>query len=516
MLRSLWYYPILLLMLLLAGCDRGPGPEVLQQDLQDRLDSHFHEDLFAVHTFKRIGSAPFSDIESGVSGVFVYYDAELQFRQDYSLAQWRGLNLGTLAFAIGATEAGVAGFQSGGNSRGDLLRVHGRFAYAPGDKGAGDTRGWVALDKKAKAPPPGHVDAVPAQHGRGPALVLEDARALLAVAPDTTLNSHNKVIVEELGNSVNRIDIRLARLDNKMTLGTGPVSGTYYSFGKALSRYAEQQGVGMFGAESVGSVDNATRLQAGKLDFGLVQSDVAALLHQGILSQGLFPSTDLRAVASLWPEAVHLLTLEGSGINSVYDLSQRRIAIGKRGSGSRINAVLIAMAALDQIEDIPIALEIDLAKAIRQMERGEIDALFLTEAVPAPAIQALAARRSDLRFISLPDAVLQRLTFKHFSYYPLTVAARTYPGQTEPFTTLGLAAAMMTNVHEPDGNVESMLDLLLSGDDALARRDYRAAFITLATMQLALEVPLHPAAERFYRRHAEASVKELGADTEVP
>jgi hypothetical protein len=252
-------------------------------------------------------------------------------------------------------------------------------------------------------------------------------------------------------------------------------------------------------------VENASRLQAGRLDFGLVQTDVAQLLYQGMFKQGLFPSKDLRAVASLWPEAVHLLTLEGSGIRQLEDLRQRRIAVGQRGSGSRINAALIGVAAALQSDTFPRIREIDLSRAIAQLERGEIDALFLTEALPAPAIQVLASRRSDLRFVPLPAELIRQLSSEHFAYYPLTVAARTYPGQTEAFTTLGLAAALMTNVHVADEAVESMLQLLLSGGDVLARNYYRAAFITRETMRLGLAVPLHPAAERFYQRYDEAA-----------
>ena len=484
------------LFMLLAACSRGPGPELVEQQLQLRLDTHFQQDLFTIYSFSRTGSAPFHNIETGISGVYVYYDAQLQFQQDYSLTDWKGLNLGTMAFAIGATEAGIEGFVTGGNARGDLLRVHGRGAYREDSEGE-----WLALESHDKPPSARPKDAGPARHGRGAESVLADARILLVPNADAELSSHDKVIAAELGAAVNRIDLRLARLDGKMTLGTGPQPGTYHAFGVALSRYANSQGVAMYSSESVGSVENASRLQAGRLDFALVQSDVAQLMYQGVMGQGLFPSVHLRAVASLWPEAVHLLALEGSGIKSLADLKRRRVAVGKRGSGSRINSVLIALTAVIAEEDLPIPREIDLSKAIAQMERGDIDAIFLTEAVPSPAIQALAARRDDLRFIPLPASVLQRLSDQHFAYYPITVAARSYPGQSEPFTTLGVTAALMTREQVADERVEAMLNLLLGGGDELARDYYRAAFISRETMRLGLEVPLHPAAERFYQRY---------------
>ena len=88
------------------------------------------------------------------------------------------------------------------------------------------------------------------------------------------------------------------------------------------------------------------------------------------------------------------------------------------------------------------------------------------------------------------------------------MAARTYPGQTRAFTTLGLTAALMSREQVADESVDAMLNLLLSGGDDLARDYYRAAFITRETMRLGLEVPLHPAAARFYQRYDAESSSE--------
>ena len=495
-------YLLLITMCLLAGCDRGPQPASLQQDLQDRLDTQFQQGLFSVRKFGRTGSAPFRDLGTGLSGVYTYFDAELEFQQDYSLSDWQGLNLGTLAYAIGATESGVEGFHAEGNVRGDVLKFHGRFAYELDGDG-----GWKSLDRLPELDSTRKPEAAIDNHGRSPESVLGDARTLLANAQKFGQNSARRLIVEELEHAVDRIDLRTARLEGKITLGSGPAPGTYYSFSEALSHYAGQRGIALFSAVSEGSVANASRLQAGGLDFGLVQSDVAQFLYRGLPSEGFYPSRELRAVASLWPEAVHLVTLEGSGITQLADLQNRRVAVGQRGSGSRINALLIGLTAQLNKNQIPIVREISLARAIAQLERGEVDALFLTEAIPAPSIQALAARRDDLRFVPMSPGLLEKLSQRHFAYYPLLVPAKTYPGQTEPFTTLGLTAALMTHREVADNKVEEMLNLLLTGGDELARKYYRAAFISRETMRLGLAVPLHPAAERFYDRYDQQEKK---------
>jgi TRAP transporter TAXI family solute receptor len=499
-------YLLLLLLCGLAGCDRGPNTDRLEQDLQKRLDTHFQQDLFSVEKFHRTGSAPFRDLEKQTSGVYIYYDAELELLKDYSLAEWRGLNLGTLAYAIGATESGIDGFHAQGNTRGEVLKVHGRFAYTENKEGA-----WTSLDKQS-SPPPLKPEPATSGHGPSPESILRDARVLLANARDYKQDSAASVITEELGIAIDRIDLRTARLKGEITLGSGPVTGTYFSFGEALSLYAEQRGTSVFSATSEGSVANASRLQAGLLDFGLVQSDVATLLHRGLLSAGFYPYRELRAVASLWPEAVQLLTLEASGISSLQDLRGRRVAIGQRGSGSRVNALLIGMVAELDNDKLPDIREISLTRGIAQLESGEVDALFLTEAIPAPSIQALASRREDLRYVSMPPQLLAKLADRHFAYYPLTVPAKTYPGQTGAFSTIGLTAALMTHSNVADERVEKMLELLVSGGDELARRYYRAAFISRQTMQLGLAVPLHPAARRFYDRFDQRQAQDHGTD----
>jgi TRAP transporter TAXI family solute receptor len=468
----------------------------MEQELQDRLDQHFQQDLFRVREFRRTGSAPFRDLENDLSGVYSYYDAELEFQKDYRLSEWLGLNLGTLAYAIGATESGIEGFQAQGNVAGDILGVHGRLAYIR-DKQAG----WKSLDEES-GPRPSHQPEPPVEsQGPGPESLLKQTRTLLASGSEYQTDSRKALIVEELGTAVERIDLGIARLEGKILLGSGVAPGTYYSFGDALSRHAVERGIPMFSAASEGSVENASRLQSGRLDFGLVQSDVAQLMFRGLTAEGFFPNRELRGVASLWPEAVHLLTLEGRGIHRLSDLAGRRVAVGQRGSGSRVNAVLIGLAAGLAAEQLPAIREISLARAIAQLESGEVDALFLTEAIPAPAIQALAAKRDDLRFLSILPGLFTKLAQKHFVYYPITVPARTYPGQTEAFTTLGLAAALITHAQVADDKVEQMLELLLSGDDELARKYYRAGFISRETMRLGLALPLHPAAERFYDRY---------------
>ena len=203
-------------------------------------------------------------------------------------------------------------------------------------------------------------------------------------------------------------------------------------------------------------------------------------------------------MASLWPEAVHLVALESAGIASLADLAGRRIGVGERGSGTRFNVVALSIAAGAAIDPPPEIVDVGVLDGIAALEGGEIDALYVTSAIPSPALQALAARRPDLRFVSLDPGVVHRLAEERFAYYALEVEARTYPHQDAPFLTLGLAASLVTTDQVADESVTRLLELIVGQARSLSDSYFRAGFISSETMRLGLAVPLHPAAERFY------------------
>ena len=92
-----------------------------------------------------------------------------------------------------------------------------------------------------------------------------------------------------------------------------------------------------------GSVANVTDIQAGRLEAGLAQSDVAYWAMSGTGSfDNRAPAGDLRAIAYLYPEAVHLVVRKGSGIRSVADLRGKRVSLDEPGSGTLAAARLEA------------------------------------------------------------------------------------------------------------------------------------------------------------------------------
>src|SRR3954454_16488062 len=124
-----------------------------------------------------------------------------------------------------------------------------------------------------------------------------------------------------------------------ISLGTGPVSGLYYSIGRSICQLGNHAFVdlGLYcSAEpTMGSSYNVDRLAAGQLDFAFVQSDVQfeASTGKGLWSGRRVDS--LRSVMSLYSELFTVLGRHGTNLSGPGSLSGKRVNIGPPGSGTR-------------------------------------------------------------------------------------------------------------------------------------------------------------------------------------
>jgi len=484
--------PVLLLlaMVMLTACKRGPDISVLEHELQQRLDTEFSPGLFRIDAFTRKGSAPSA---SHSDGIYLYYDAELEFQRDYDLTAWRGLNLGTLSAVLGATPEGIEGYRQN-NRQGDSLRVRGRLSY----RKTGD--GWVSISRMPQKKP-AEPEAPGIVGGSGPNSVLQSVRRLLERTPGSHRESRDTIIIDEFSKSLRKIDLRFARLDGMLPFGTGWSGGAYNRFGSAFAPYAAKHGLPVFNYSSEGSVENGLSLQQGRLDFALLQSDVAEVLYKGWVEAGQLPQPGLRSMASLWPEALHIITLEDRNIRSFSDLKGKRLAVGSPGSGTRFTTRRVWAAAGYTLSQADRIRGMGLSAAIAALESGEVDAVFIAGAVPDPALQSLEQRRDDVRLVPIDTAIIDQLSSDHFAYYNTVIPAKTYPGQTQPYQTLGFAALLITSVRTSDNDVESFLSLVVDSADELVREFYRVGFISTKTSQLGIALPMHPGATRFYEKN---------------
>ena len=361
---------------------RGPDEDTLAGDLQARLDAVFGQPLVEVATLRRQGSAPYRAAPDGSRQVIVYFNAGLRFVAAYDPSDWESLSPALIANALGATDRGIFGLAPGRHEPGAAFRSHGSLVY----RKAGDD--WVPSDERLLATA---VDAGGPPSGTPGADELVQRLAKIVMQSPTTRGADREIITEEIDRALRNITLRLQREHEGVAVAAGPAGGEYWRFLTSVTQgLPESAGIQVVATE--GSVANAFLIQSQRARIGVMQSDVAAAAVTG---QGVFaetgPLSHLRAVASLFPEPVHIVVRADSDIVQVADLAGRRVALGSPQSGSRHTALrLLAYAGIDPAGLEPVEYG-SPADALARLAAGELDAVI--EVASAPWQQLEAALR---------------------------------------------------------------------------------------------------------------------------
>jgi TRAP transporter TAXI family solute receptor len=487
--RRFQWLRLLLVFAAVTGCARGADEERLRADVQSTLDRDVQPGLFKIVGLRREGSAPLPKGESGAERVVVYFNTTLELAKDYRSGEWDQLSPSSIAYALGATEKGVFGLKAQ-NQAGDRVRAYGSTVYE-------QTRGgWtpvVAAPVQTAAAPDFDGTAPPSRSRQ----LIDRLAAMVNLPPPGVAPQDDEIIAEELSRASENIQRRVERREHIFTIATGPVDGEYAKVGAAVIDAVKRlaPGVRLRQRNTEGSIENVRLLAAGEADYGIVQSDVAAaaLDAQDVFARTT-PVSNLRAVGGLFPEPIHVVVLEDSPIYTVTDLRGRRVNIGTPASGTRYDAVAVLSAAGIRVEDLREAREGTLPSAIAQLQRGNLDALFLTASAPARPLQRLASQ-TKFRLLPIAGAVMDRLALARPGVVGLTLAPNTYPGLKEPVRTAGSAALLVTTTDAPDIEVERLADLVFTrmpqqgaGTEGLRiLPDHELRGVT---------IPLHPGAAR--------------------
>jgi TRAP transporter TAXI family solute receptor len=485
MLRSLI---VVLLAVLAAGCSRGPGGTELAEDVQARLDALFGRQVLLLRDLNRQGSAPYDPAPDGANQAIVYYNARLEFVEAYDPSDWEGLSPQLIATALGATDEGVVGLGAGSMAPGSELRAYGSIIY----RREGD--GWAPTDLRLAGS-----SADPASVEQGSRSRAHELIRRLSQVVETTpglQRAEDEIVAEELDRALQNIELRLDTGKQGFPVATGPDDGEYARFiGSLATRFG---GAGTLRvANTAGSVANAFMVDRGEARFGLVQSDVAAAAVTG---DGLFATTGplrhLRAVASLFPEPVHVIVREDSGIDSVAGLAGRRVSLGVMGSGTRHTAaqVLAAHGLESQAYiEVPVA---GPRQALEQLSTGSLDAVVEVASAPWGQLSR-SPRLEPFRILPLdPDAVA-RIEAAIHGLVPLVIPARTYPGQDQPIPTVAATALLVVNERTPDAIVTSVLETIFAAS-AAPGRGVSAARLSRERATVGVTIPLHDGAASYF------------------
>jgi len=300
-------------------------------------------------------------------------------------------------------------------------------------------------------------------------------------------------------------------------IGTGSAGGTYFPIGGIIanaisnppgSRPCEEGGTcGVPGLVAIAqstnaSAHNVTAINAGQMEAGLTGAATLYFAYHGEAKFKDNQKPNLRIIANLFPEDLHLVLPEGKKLASLKDLEGKRVGIAQAGSGTQI-AVELMLAAQGITRDNMDEAELNNSQSAERIADGQLDAYFYAAGTPVAAmIQLDNTKGMDLYSFTDEEVVTSNKAVPY--YVPSTIKSGTYQGVQYDVNTLAVQGILVTSSDQPEELIYEITKALWSDTTRklLDNGHAKGKVILLETALKGIEglkVPLHPGAEKFYK-----------------
>jgi TRAP transporter TAXI family solute receptor len=292
-----------------------------------------------------------------------------------------------------------------------------------------------------------------------------------------------------------------------MSFATGPTSGVYYPLGggiaNVLSKYVP--GYAVNAESTAGSIANLQLMNQNKSDLAFTMADAAwdGYRGQGKFSSGAVP---LRTLMVAYPNRMHVVTVEGSGINKFSDLRGKRVSTGAPNSATELMAFrLLEAMGLDQEKDIRRE-RLDPGKSADAIKDRKLDAFFWVGGIPTSAVTDLGATPgTKLKLIDHAEAV-DAMNKKYGPLYVRdTIPAKSYPGQEQTVQIATVWNLIVARADMPNQIAYNVVKTIFDKREELIQVHKDAQSFDLKNQSKAASpIPYHPGAIKYF---AERGVK---------
>jgi uncharacterized protein len=279
---------------------------------------------------------------------------------------------------------------------------------------------------------------------------------------------------------------------------TGSASGVYYPLGNAISAIFLKTIPGARSSVQVtqGSVENLKLLEDGDGELAFSLGDSLSAAWKGNADAGFRNAlTKLRGVAAIYRNYVQLVVGGASGIKSLADLKGKRVSVGPKQSGTELNARAIFAAAGLSYRDFSRTDYLPFGQSAKLIERGDLDATLQSAGLGVDSIRQLGTSVA-INLVEIPKDVVVKIN--DAAIVPAVIPARTYEGQTKDVETAAIVNFLVTREGVSADTVYAMTRAIFNNLTQLVQTHPAASGISLKDAVVAMPVPFHPGAERYY------------------
>jgi TRAP transporter TAXI family solute receptor len=177
-----------------------------------------------------------------------------------------------------------------------------------------------------------------------------------------------------------------------VSIATGGTGGVYYPLGGGMAAVLSKYVTGMQATAEVtgGSVANLQLIGTGKPYLGMTMADATLDAFKG---QDKFTGkpVPVRTLMIMYPNRMHVVSIEGTGVSKMSDLKGKRVSTGSGGSATEVMAFrVIEAAGLDKDKDLRRE-RLGVAESVSALKDRKIDAFFWVGGLPTAAVTDLAS-----------------------------------------------------------------------------------------------------------------------------
>jgi TRAP transporter TAXI family solute receptor len=301
----------------------------------------------------------------------------------------------------------------------------------------------------------------------------------------------------------------------KVVVATGGVGGVYFYYGTTLAEIWNKAGVAEAQAiQTAASIDNLLLLEnrtdprSGTYYCATTLPDSAYLAYTG--GHDRFkdkPAKSVRVLFAMYPNFLHIVTREGSGIRVLQDLKGKRVSTGAPGSGTEVEALLVLQAAGLSPKDLAKQERLGAQESANALSEGNLDAFFWSGGLPTAAVAELAAglARKGQRIYLVPidprSTVAQVFQRRFPGLAEVGVVPRTVYGTRADTPTLSFWNLFVCPASFPEEAAYALTKAIFENLAALRQAVAAARDTTLenAVKFVKGTIPYHEGALRYFR-----------------
>ena len=284
----------------------------------------------------------------------------------------------------------------------------------------------------------------------------------------------------------------------ELRIGTASQGGAFYPIGQAIASLVNKHadGLTMVPVVTQGSVQNPRLVTKREVDIGITNNNLAVFANKGAAMYKKSGKMNLRAIGSLHFSVLHMMTLANSSIKGIKDLKGKRVAVGPAGGGTIVFTKQVLGLHGMTMKDITPSF-LSYGDGFSQLADGNVDAAFALSGYPAGAVMQARANKA-LKNIPIADDVMKAALAKYKNYNRVVIAKDVYKTPADG-VVLGVNNMLVVDAGMDADKVYKITKAIYDNMDEFRAGNAHAKQIVPAK-SVSLKIPLHPGAERYFKK----------------